>query len=314
MGGGAVIGDWTAVAVRARGLAARRLGRAGAQQLARSGSLDEAVRFLSRTPPYGRDVQAGMDLASAEYALSSTLLWHLRVLAGWAPSRGLDRVRLLAAGFEIANVVGLLARLEGRGAAPPYALGALATRWGTISRAASAEDVRRALAASAWGDPGASDLSSVRAAMQAAWARRVAFGVPEAQGWAKIFAGLLAARMVVAGQASRSDDIARNLRLVVGSKWQTVESFEALASSLPISAAEALADVREAGDLWRAEARSWSLIEAQALRMQAGWRPAPSAVVAVTGLLAADAWRTRAALEVAAHGGRAPLEVFDVVA
>jgi hypothetical protein len=48
--------------------------------------------------------------------------------------------------------------------------------------------------------------------------------------------------------------------------------------------------------------------------MQAGWRPAPSAVVAVTGLLAADAWRTRAALEMAAHGGAAPIEVLDVVA
>jgi hypothetical protein len=308
-----MIGDWTAVAVRARGLASRRLGSAGAQKLARSGSLDEGVSILSRTP-YGRDARIGMDLAAAEHAISSTLLWHLRVLAGWAPSRGVDRVRLLAAGFEIANVVGRLARLEGRFAAPPYALGALATSWGTISQAASADGVRRALAASAWGDPGGSDLSSVRAAMQAAWVRRVAFGVPEAQGWAKIFAGLLAARIVAAGRASRPDAVCRNLRLVLGGKWETAGSFEVLAGSLPRSAAEALVDVREAGDLWRAEGHAWSLIEAQALRMPAGWRPAPSAVVAVSGLLAADAWRTRAALEIAAHGGVAPLEVLDVVA
>jgi hypothetical protein len=308
-----VIGDWTAVAVRARGLATRRLGRAGAQNLAHAKSLDEALRMLSRTP-YGRDVRIGMDLASAERALADTLLWHLRVLAGWAPSRGLDRVRLLAAGFEIANVVGLIARIEGRAAAPPYALGALATSWGTVSRATSADEVRRALVTSAWGDPGGSDLPSIAAAMQAAWARRVTFGVPEAQGWARIFAALLAARLLAAGQAFRSEAVSHNLRLVLGGKWEQVRSVETLAGSLPTSAAQALSEVRDGNDLWRAEARAWTLIEAQALRMQAGWRPAPGAVVAVAALLAADAWRTRAALEVAAHGGRAPLEVSDVVA
>jgi hypothetical protein len=308
-----VIGDWTAVAVRARGLAARRLGRAGAQNLARARSLDEALHMLSHTP-YGRDVRIGMDLASAERALAETLLWHLRVLAGWAPSRGLDRVRLLAAGFEIANVVGLLARLEGRAAAPPYALGALATSWGTISRATSADEVRRALVTSAWGDPGGSDLPWIAAAMKAAWVRRVSFGVPEAQGWAKMFAALLAARLLAWGQAFRSEAVSHNLRLVLGGKWERVGSVEAMAANLPTSAAQVLFEVRDGNDLWRAEARAWTLIEAQALRMQAGWRPAPGAVVAVAALLAADAWRTRAALQVAAHGGRAPLEVSDVVA
>jgi hypothetical protein len=307
-----VIGDWTAVAVRARGLSTRRLGRAGAQNLAHAKSLDEALRMLSRTP-YGRDVRIGMDLASAERALADTLLWHLRVLAGWAPSRGLDRVRLLAAGFEIANVAGLLARFENRAAAPPYDLGALTTSWGTISRATSADDVRHELVTSAWGDPGGSDLPSIVAAMQAAWARRISFGVPEAQGWAKIFAALLAARVLASGTV-RSEAVGHNLRLVLGGKWEQVQSVEALAGSVPTSAARALAEVRDGNDLWRAEARSWTLIETQALRMQAGWRPAPGAVVAVAALLAADAWRTRAALQVAAHGGRAPLEVSDVVA
>jgi len=308
-----MIGDWTAVAVRARGLAARRLGHAGAQNLARLRSLDAALRMLSHTP-YGRDIRIGMDLAAAERALADTLLWHLRVLAGWSPSRGVDRVRLFAAGFEIANVAGLLARLGGRAAAPPYALGALATSWGTISRATSADDVRRALVTSAWGDPGGSDLPSIVAAMQAAWTRRVTFGVPEAQGWAKMFAALLAARLLASGKAFRSEAVSHNLRLVLGGKWEQVQSVDAMAGSLPLSSAQALAEVRDGNDLWRAEARSWTLIEAQALRMQAGWRPAPGAVVAVAALLAADAWRTRAALEVAARGGGAPLEVADVLA
>ena len=43
--------DWTAVAVRARGLASRRLGRKGAVRLAHATSLAEALGMLAHTPP-----------------------------------------------------------------------------------------------------------------------------------------------------------------------------------------------------------------------------------------------------------------------
>ncbi len=39
----------------------------------------------------------------------------------------------------------------------------------------------------------------------------------------------------------------------------------------------------------------------------------PDVLVGVAALMAADAWRVRAALELAARGG-SPLEVFDAVA
>jgi hypothetical protein len=290
-----VTGEWIAVTVRARGQAARRLGRDGVRALARSGSLAAAIAGLDRTP-YDRDVRPGMDLAAAERAVWSTLLWHLRVLAGWAPSRGMDRVRLLAAGFEIANVLNHLAAIGGRSAAAPYEIGRLTTAWTTVARAGTADDVRRALAASAWGDPGGSDIAVVALGLQTAWARRVAFGVPEAAGWATAFAELMLARMRAAGTSPVPGSLTeRNVRLVRG------------------RAAPALASGGVPSDLWQAEARIWGLIEAQALRMHAGWRPGPAAIVAVAGLLAADAWRTRAALEVAARGGAAA-EVLDVVA
>ena len=290
-------GDWTAVAVRARGLSARRLGRAEARGLARSGSLAEAVGILSHTP-YGRDVRPGMDLAPAEHAVFSTLLWHLRVLAGWAPSRGLDRVRLLAAGFEIANVVGHLPRAssEARAIRPPYALGALTTAWGTISRAASGEEVRRALATSAWGDPGGSEIPVVGAALQVAWARRVAFGVPEARSWARIFAGLILARMLAAGAPpAPGGGIDRNLRLLLGGRWEGATALGDLARTLP-TAAHALAGGRAAGDLWRAGARAGSVSAERAGGIKdrrAGGRDRRRS--SPTPVCLPPTWRTRAA-------------------
>jgi hypothetical protein len=282
--------------------------------LARAGSLPEALAMLSHTP-YNHDVRPGMDLRAAEGAVAKTLLWHLRVLAGWAPSRGHERVRLLAAGFEIANVLGKLAQFGGRRAVAPYELGALSTVWGPVSRASSDVEVRTALATSAWGDPGGTDMPTVGAALEVSWARRVAFGVPEAAGWAKMFGGLLLARMLAAGappEAGSPNE--RNLRLVIGGRWAGSAALADLPASLSKPAARALSAGEAAGDLWRAEARAWTLLETDALRVQAGWNPGPGAVVAAAGLLAVDAWRVRAALELAARGGQFPDEVLDVVA
>jgi hypothetical protein len=44
-----------------------------------------------------------MDLAAAQHAVSATMLWHLRVLAGWVPPYASGPLRVLAAGFEIAG-------------------------------------------------------------------------------------------------------------------------------------------------------------------------------------------------------------------
>jgi len=295
-------------------LADRRVGRAAGRSLARAGSLSEALVALTHTP-YDHDVRAGMNLAAAERAVSMTLLWHLRVLAGWAPNRGHERVRVLAAAFEIANIVGAFAQFDARPVVAPYELGAFATAWPQVARASSGPEIRAALTASIWGDPGGTEMAAVGAALTIAWIRRVAFGVPEAANWAKMFGGLLLARMIAAGTppvAGSAND--RTLRTVIGGGWTATTALADLPALVHRSAALALDAEDTAGTLWRADVRAWRLLETDALRMQRGWRPGPGAVVAAAALLAVDAWRVRAALELAARGGQAPDEVLDVVA
>lgn len=306
-------GDWVAVAVRGRGLAGRRLGHAGSSRIANASSLALAVADLSRTA-YGRDVRAGMDLRSAQHAVYVTLAWHLRILAGWAPVHGADRVRRLAAGFEIANIIGGLARIAGRPSEPPYALGALAVGWATIAPARTPAAVRKALASSAWGDPGSDDLAAIRTVLDAAWARRVSDRVPEAQAWASAFAALLVARALAAGVSLANADVARrHIGAVLGLRWERAATLGDLAGLVPRAAAWVLEGVTGPDDLWRAEARWWNRLEADGLRLCATPRPEPGIVVGLVALLAVDAWRTRGALERAARGGTA-VEGFDEVA
>ena len=141
---------WVAGSVRARHLLVRRLGRDRARALATSPSLEDALAVLSGTA-YGRLVREGMSLAEAQRAVAATALWHIRVLAGWLPPAAIPPVRLLAAWFELANIEERVRYLAGRDAPPPFALGALATAWPTVSGARSAAEVRAGLV----GSPGA---------------------------------------------------------------------------------------------------------------------------------------------------------------
>ncbi|HET8680706.1 MAG TPA: hypothetical protein VFM54_02350, partial [Micromonosporaceae bacterium] len=154
---------WVAGSVRSRALPNRRLGSAGARALAASPSLDDAVEALARSP-YRRFVRVGDPLAAAQRGVADTLLWHLRVLAGWVPSDGVRALRLLAGWFEVANVAGLAASLAAGGTAAggtaaaeqpyltpgerPYQLGRLATAWPRLATASSAAELRLALARS----------------------------------------------------------------------------------------------------------------------------------------------------------------------
>lgn len=306
-----MIADWVAVSVRARGLLRRRLGRAGARRLARAASLADGLAQLARTP-YGRDLRTGMDVRAAQNAIAATLIWHLRILAGWAPRQGTGRVRVLAAGFEIANVTRRLAQLAGSPADPPYALGALANASPAIALAPTAEAIRHELAVTAWGDPGTTDPAGIRTALEAAWARRVVDAVPEAAGWGAAYAALLVARAAAETPLSAHGRAAQCLRSVLGSRWEGATLGE-LPDRLPASLAWVLDGVHGRADLWRAEARWWSRVESDAFRLQTASRPSPASVVGVVALLATDAWRTRAALEFAARGG-AQAELFDAVA
>jgi hypothetical protein len=99
----------------------------------------------------------------------------------------------------------------------------------------------------------------------------------------------------------------------LGTGWDKADSIPDLARRLPPRARWTLAGVEDGAGLWSAEARWWSTIERAALERQQKIRPgSEEEVVASVTVLGADAWRTRAALEVASRGGQ-DLEAFDAL-
>jgi len=305
---------WVAAGVRARGLARRQLGRDGARDLAASDSLAAALGTLAHTT-YGSEVRTEMDLASAERAVFATLLWHMRILAGWGPPLGSGPLRLLATGFEVANVTGQLARIGGQNTPSPYALGSMGTAWPAISEARTAAEVRVALASSSWGDPGGEDLATVRLALLLGWARRVLDGVPGAADWAISGSALVLCRVLMADAfAALGTSARRDAHHLLGSGWQEASSPGELARHVPRAAAKVLEAASGPDDLWRAEALWWSNLEASGAALAARSTLDASSSVGVVGLLAVDAWRTRAALQIAARGGGDMVELFDAMA
>jgi hypothetical protein len=303
---------WVAGSVRAKALAQRRLGAGAARALAASSSLEVALAALAATP-YRQEVRPGQGLAEAQRAVAATLLWHLRVLAGWLPREGADMLRLLAGWFEIANVDEVLHRLSGGAGEEPFRLGALATAWPRLARARSAAELRGTLAASAWGDPGEAAPRAVQLGMRLSWMARVGAELERATPWAAGAAALLVAReRFAAGHDLPAAALAR-ARPLLGSDALEAASLGELARRLPARARWALEDATDPDELWRAEARWWSRVERDGFALLGGADLGPAPVLGAVAVLAADAWRVRAALELAARGGR-PLEVFDALA
>ncbi|USX53934.1 hypothetical protein [Lentzea sp. HUAS12] len=294
---------WIAGGVRARALMRRRVGALGAREIAGCSSLAEAVGLLV-AGPYQRDVRAGQSLEQAEHGVAATLLWHLRVLAGWQPRAGAELVRLLAGWFEMANVVEHLRMVTGEAASTTFQLGTLATAWPRLAATSSVAELRHALAASPWGDPGTDNPRQIVSAVQLGWAARVAGGVPQARFWAAGGAALLVARERFL--LGRPVDVPALLGDAGG------RGFSEFAARLPVEAAWALADVGDPADLWQAEERWWARVDSDARTLLRGRGFGPDAVVGCAALLAVDARRVRAALECAARGG-SRLEVFDAI-
>lgn len=302
--------SWVAGSARARALTGRRLGRRAARDLAASASLDQALGRLAASP-YGRDVRPGQSLVDAQHAVWSTALWHARVIAGWLPRGGAEMLRVMAGPWEIADCALLLAGEREAAGRPPFELAALGTAWSRLRDADSPAQVRLALAASSWGDPGTTTASELLAWLRMRWAERL-MGVPGAAAWGQgMLAILLARELFLAGRrpAGRRWPVAR-----LGRAWQEARSVVDLAARLPVGARWALESVDDPSDLWAAEAAWWLRVERDAWTMRSAFRPGQRQdVVAAVALLMVDAWRVAAALELAAQGGR-PLEAFDAVA
>ncbi|MGW7543184.1 hypothetical protein ACWGKQ_19045 [Streptomyces sp. NPDC054770] len=306
---------WVAGAVRARALADRCPGAAGAREIATCPSLDEALRRLGGTP-YARYARDADGLPEAQRAVSATLLWHLRVLAGWLPRGGARLLVPLVSGFEVANVVARLSSPDGRGTdspVPPYRLGALETAWRRLDRAATPAELRAVLAASPWGDPGGDTPWALITGMRMAAVRRTALAVPQARGWAVARAALLTAGELFVHGRSLPEPVRRDAARLLGGRAPAAASYREFHDRLPAPAQRLLAGVEEPEGLWRAEARWWRVVWDDGAALLRDGRPGPGVVVGAVAVLSVDAWRVRAALESAARGGRLG-EAFDALA
>jgi hypothetical protein len=303
---------WVAGSVRARAMARRRLGAEATRALAASPTLAEAVEALSRSP-YGRAVRPGDGLDEAQRGVAETLLWNVRVLAGWLPARGAQALRVLAGWFEIANVDEHLRVLAGEPASPPYRLGSLATAWPRLARTGSLADLRVELATSAWGDPGGETVREVQLCMRLAWAERAAGQVAAVRPLALGGVALVAAREVFARGMPLPGRAGELCTRLLGPDWAGATSIDELAARLAPPSRWALRGVDSPADLWRAEAQWWARLARDGRALLAGSGFGLERAIGAVALLAADAWQVRAALAAAARGGRAR-EVFDAVA
>jgi hypothetical protein len=306
-----VSAQWVAGNVRAQALLNRRLGVARARALAAMNSLTDAQHTLAATA-YGRDISAGQPALDTDHAMCAALLWHLRVLAGWQPPQGAHAIRALAAGFEADNIAAHARRLAGMPASPPHTLGALATAWPRVSETSSLARLRDTLAQTMWGDPGSDSPSDIALAVQIGWAARVANAVPEAQDWAYAHLALTVARRRVVEQRELPAPALMRARPLLGAA-ATATDLPSFADGLASRFRWLLDGITEADGLWIAEARWWARVEADGLAMLGRSQFTRARTIGAVAVLAADAWRCRAALAIASRGG-GPMDIYDVVA
>ncbi len=302
---------WVAGSVRARALVRDRMDAGAARRLAACGSLPDALRLLASTPN-GASIRHDQTLAAAQHEVADGLLWDLRVLAGWLPRDGVRLLRTFAGWFEIANVDELLQSIAGRPAEPEFRLGALATSWPQLSRASSAGELRTALAASVWRDPGQQTARAIRLGMRARWAVRIAeLGEPP-QTWAAGAAALLVAGERFASARALQPAVMGDVQHLLGAAAPQAATLRELAASVPACARWVLAGITSPADLWRAETALLTRVERDGLRLLRAPRPEPGVALGAVAVMACHAWRIRAALELAARGGK-PAEAFDEI-
>ncbi|HTS72329.1 MAG TPA: hypothetical protein VMG74_01300 [Gaiellaceae bacterium] len=300
---------WIAAGVRARLLLRRRLGRERVRAVADSRSLGDALALLAATG-YAVELEQAHSLEEAQRAVARSVLFHLRLLAGWLPPGGAGLARVLAAWFELVNLEERLAFLDGAELRQPFDLGALATAWPAAAQAQTPAELRSAIAASAWGDPGGESAETVHFGLRLSWARRVLGAAPELSGLVAGALALLVAReLFVAGRPVEL--LAGGAIPGLGPGWETARTLGELGEGLPERAAWALAGVDAAERLWEAETAWWERVEQEGERLARRPLEDRAVVAGVAALLAADAWRTSAALALAERGG--PLELREAL-
>lgn len=294
---------WAAPSVRARNMARRRLGRLDAHRLAEARSLTEAVSLLTGTA-YGERVHPTMTLAAAQRAVADTLLWQVRVLAGWSPPGGTAWARTLLAGFERDNIVEHLRAMTTGAPAPrpPFALGALATAWPRLAATSTPSALLRELRRSAWTDPGTTDPAQARDVLTAVWLRRLADTLPQTRDWARTAALLLVARTVIVAGRRLPERATPAIGGLLGQLVFAARTLDELRAAVPARVGRAVAEVQTPERLWQAEAALVDRIDREGCGLLRALLPGPDQPIGASAVLAVDAWRVRAALASAAAG------------
>ncbi len=303
---------WIACSVRARAMTHRRVGRVAARRLAAGPTIDAALTSLVQSP-YGHDVRSGQTLAEAQRAVAATVVWSVRVLAGWAPREGVAMLRVLLGAVEAANVAEHVRRMSGADTPPPFRLGLLGTAWVRLATTTRPDEVRRVLATSPWGDPGGATLRDITRGLRLSLADRTIAAVPQAAAWAVRSAAVLVARELFVDREDLPDH-ARVLAVrILGSKALRAPTMPDFLAALPLNARATFDGVTDPDQLWQADARWWAQVERDAFALARHPAPGPEVLIGSVALMATDAWRVRGALELAMRGGM-PLEAFDAVA
>ncbi|WP_152659487.1 V-type ATPase subunit [Demequina salsinemoris] len=301
---------WVAASVRVRALAAGRAGEEGAERLASVRTWREAEDLLARWS-YGTRAAEASSPEALQRAARETLLWQLRVLAGWAPAAGTGILRAAAARFERDNILGHVRELEGGSAADPYDLGAMETSWSLLRRAESPDRLRDLLARTAWGEVPEDEADQLADLLTVSWLTRYAQVAPAARTWCARDCALTIARLRFAQGRHPGPAVRQRVGPLLGHAWEQATDLRSFAAALPAGARSAFGDLASPAELWRAEARTYAAMDSEATAMLRQGTPGPDVVVAGIALLAADAWRVQAAIASIGQG-RAAREVLDV--
>jgi hypothetical protein len=297
----------------------RRLGPGTARRIAACSSLADALEMLNETAyriPPSRLQQDGGDLRweleAAQRAIADSVLWKLRVLAGWLPRGGTAVMRALAGWFEVANISERLRELDGITTGQYFELGAVATAWPRLRELRSRAELRRALAASPWQDPGGETAAAIEVGLRAALGRRIsALGGPASTWAAAAIALLLASERFAAGRAD-NPALRSAASALIGRSAAGAATISEFAAALPHQLSWVVEPQTAPSEVWRKEAAWWQRAEQDGIKMLGGARTGSQPVIGASIVLAADARRISAALEVAARGGRS-LGAFDAL-
>ncbi|HEY5050002.1 MAG TPA: hypothetical protein VII50_03810 [Acidothermaceae bacterium] len=303
-------GAWVGADVRAVAMSRRTVGRAGAASIAACADLTAALAQL-QSSPYARDVRPSHDLANAQRAVASTLLWNVRVIAGWVPASGVGMLRIAMAWFEILNLEARLRPADRGPVVPQFEMGSLASTPGG-SESVTTGNVLDRLRTTWWGTPSENSLRAVGLAMRSRLVDRASSGLPAARAWAAGAAALMVAREQVVAGNRLPPDVRRNLAHTLGQPALDADTVDSLREALPERARWVLDNVTHPEDMWRAECGWWARVDADGRELLRGSSFGPQPVVGAVAVMAADAWRVRAALHAAALGGA--MEAFDALA